>query len=241
MKTWLNLAEHLCQRPFLTPNNPVIMNLKSGKLKPDTGKEVLKQYYYLVVMIVEFLTIAMVRTPFDEVYKELRRNLGEELGSRTEGLPHQWIFEHLVRLEMRIDIRAPWSKTTSNFINKLLLRFHTDSPIFVVGMIYALESTACPELVRVAEIINLVAAEPIVDITKLHDSAYVAKLDEPDRRGNLTNFLAMHVVDFEVGHQKGLQKALKPHVREDWDEFFHGFVYILDEMAVWWEGLSRGE
>ena len=230
---WNTLQESLLNQDFLT-HNPVLTSIAAGNLSPEQGKEVLRQYYYLVVMIVQFLTIAMVRIPEEKAKKELMRNLREELGSRTGGSSHQEILETLLRKELGIEARSIWSEATKNFISNLLLSFNTLPVVQVAGMIYALEATACPELLVVGEIINLAAEREVVDMEKL--SGEHAPIDEVK---TLEDFLAIHTLDFEVGHESGLRTTLDAFVSENWEEFELGFYYVISQMQIWWKKLAQ--
>lgn len=233
-KTWQYFKRYIAEQNCLTSENPVITALKSRHLNHTQGVEVLQQYFYLVSTITQFLTVAMVRIPWTEVKEELRRNLNEELGSGTNGISHQELLETLLGKELGIEVRVPWNEVTKNFISSLLLEFHKRPSNYAAGMIYALEATACPELLVVAEIINLTAQKQVVDLAKLKDPSG-QKLNKVE---TLQGFLAAHTLEFEVGHESGLRTALE-YVVNDWDQFEYGFYRVLNLMQIWWEGLAK--
>ncbi len=232
---WNALQISVAQQQCLTTENPVILDLKSGRLQPSQGIKILQQYFYLVATITQFLTTAMARIPVAEVKQELRRNLDEELGSRTSGISHQELLESLLMKELGVAARTEWNEATKNFISSLLLDFNTRPTHFIAGMIYALEATACPELLVVAEIINLSAQKRVVDIAKLKDPSY-QKCGEVD---TLQGFLAAHTLDFELGHESGLRSTLEEFVSANWEGFDDGFGEVLNGMGLWWESLAK--
>lgn len=232
---WNELQISLSQLNFLSSNNRVIKGLQAGNLSPQEGFDVLKQYYFLVVTIVQFLTIAMVRIPNKKVKEELFRNLGEELGSRTGGTSHQELLEVFARQELGLELRATWNEGTKNFITSLLLDFNTRSPHAVAGMTYALEATACPELLVVAEIINLSAKREVANMNKLRKRTE----QTPTEVKTLQDFLAAHTLDFELGHESGLRTTLDEFVSQDWKEFEEGFWQVISLMEIWWKKLSK--
>src|SRR5882724_9572099 len=106
---WNELQQILAEQNFLTPGkNPVVEELRQRRLTMVQGAEVLRQYFYLVSNITQFLILAMVRIPVPKVKQELRRNLGEELGSRTRGKTHQEILERYLLQELGVTARALW-------------------------------------------------------------------------------------------------------------------------------------
>lgn len=232
---WNELQSLISKQDFLSSSNTVVLLLNDGRLTPKQGVEVLRQYFYLVVTIVQFLTIAMAKIPVAKAKEELWRNLGEELGSRTGGVSHQELLEKLLSRELEINVRTGWNVSTERFICELLLNFHLGSPRFVAGMIYALEATACPELLVVAEIINLAAQKEVVDISKLRG-------ESSEQLGEVTTlqgFLAAHTLDFELGHESGLRSTLEEFAAEDWKEFENGFSSVLYGMRIWWTHIFK--
>ena len=225
MDKWGIWKEQMMWRKFLTADNPVLKAMMT--LPPGQGISALQQYCSLVHMIVVYLGFGVEQIPVRTVADELRRNIAEEQGSRTNGIPHREILGRLFREEFKAETFAPWSLTTRRFHMALFSKFqHEQNPRFIAGMIYALEATACAELQVVAEIINCFAGYTAID---LKSSA------EPT---TLSGFFAMHINDFEVGHESKLREALEDYISEDWRMFTEGFSFVLDHMESWWDGLA---
>lgn len=235
---WNELSNTIARTNFLTPGkNPVVIALNTGVMSKERGIEVIIQYYYLVTYITQFLVIAMVRIPVASAKKELHRNLGEELGSQTNGVSNQEMLEQFLVKELDVNVRVPWSEGTETFITGLLKDFSTRTPGFVAGMIYALEATACPELKVVAEIINAAAGREIVNLAILEDQSHAAEIRKHGVN-TLADFLALHTLDFEVGHENGLRITLESFASENWPEFQNGFNCVIVYMMTWWLELS---
>ena len=234
---WKELQAEMSRWPFLKAN-PVLYSLKAKSMNTEQGVGVLKQYFYLVATIVQFLAIAMARIPVQAVKTELKRNLQEELGSRTNSVSHQELLETLLYKELGVSARTKWNHATQEFICKLLTAFNTRAPHFVAGMVYALEATACPELLVVGQIINAVAQREVVDMAKLQDEPTT---EDHAKSATLQDFLAMHTLDFEVGHESGLRQALDEYAQTDWAEFLEGFFFVLVRMKNWWDKLALSE
>jgi len=235
-RNWEDLQTALRHQSFLSLENPVIISLKNGNMIPAQGLGAIQQYYYLVMTIVQFLAIAMARIPVASAKTELLRNLGEELGSKTSGTSHQELFARLAQKELGISIRAPWNEATQNFICNLLWAFNNYTSRQVAGMIYALEATASPELIMVAEVINLSARRTVVDLGKL---TAPAREEENYQVQTLEGFIASHTCQFEIGHESGLRSTLEKFASADWQEFEYGFYQVLAWMQIWWKGLAR--
>lgn len=233
--------------PCLTEHNPVLVSSERGFMDRDGVAWAIGQYYFLVLAIVELLTIAMDRlADWDKMPSELLRNIGEENGSRTNGIPHRDILKRcLKRLGLK-RLGKHIAPVTSTFLNCFKSALLTKSQPFVAGMIYALESSANPELEILAKILNafgrLADLGCIVDESAWNTDQLNAIRAKHARDYSPTEFIYVHLVDFEKGHKSGLWKALSSR---DWTEaecieFMRGFEFCLDLMDQWWIGLAQG-
>jgi hypothetical protein len=90
-----------------------------------------------------------------KVKAELERNVGEELGTRTDGLSHYVILKSALLKELGLDVSdACPSNSTEHFLDSVRQELAGRPAAFVAGMLYGLEASAIPELTIVAEIIN---------------------------------------------------------------------------------------
>jgi len=233
MNTWERLNRIMLDHAFLTTENPVLKNFLFSDFGKKEGVWVIQQYFSLVRMIVDYLGLALRSIPYDEVKRELRRNIAEEQGSRTHGVPHRDLFARLLKEEMRIEAFAPMSEATLEFHINLLNHFRCDRPGYTAGMIYALEASAAPEFLVVARILNYCAKREVVHIDGLRER-------QVSEIRCLEDFVVMHVVDFEKGHEAGLRKAVTKF-NPDPENFEEGFFWVIKCMERWWNALSLEE
>jgi len=86
----------------------------------------------------------------------------------------------------------------------------------------------------VARIINSFAGYQVVNLDTVQDFNRSREIK------TLEDFIAVHVIDFELGHKLGLCQTLDRFASTDWEAFELGFEFVLDTMAEWWEALSNG-
>lgn len=229
--------------------NPVLFLLNYGKLNASRVEEILSQYSLLPFRIVEFLSRGAERLQdWKSVHTELRRNINEEEGSRTDGKPHYVILKDALQEELGLDVsHVHPEKGTERFLNAIEKGLSERQVAVIAGMLYALEDSAVPELAVVASIINKYASltghpEPIelsVLLSRKRNKKVVAKAT---KKYSLDSFFASHMLDFEIGHKTLLASALQDHLSEaDIRAFKEGFEYALDEMDLWWKSLATTE
>src|SRR3989344_6222500 len=238
MDKWTRLDDRMLERRFLTEKNPALVNIERQSLSAaeEQGTWIVRQYCSLVRMIIEYLGLGMSLIQIHRVQTELARNIGEEQGSRTGGVPHRELLAKILRDELNMECFSPWSQATLRFHLALLGQFQTQAknPVHIAGMIYALEASACPELLVVARIINSFAGYQVVNLDTVQDFNRSREIK------TLEDFIAVHVIDFELGHKLGLCQTLDRFASTDWEAFELGFEFVLDTMAEWWEALSNG-
>jgi hypothetical protein len=227
--------------------NPVLAELRSSAATAEAAMGAIKQYSFLPGAIVEYLTIGVQRlSAWSAVATELSRNRAEELGSRTDGISHYEILETRLRLELGLDVAdSRPSAATIRFIQSIRRELWRQRPPLVAGMIFALETTAIPELIVVASILNeagrLMGKGRVVEIGPLPPDAASHTANYPAGSAlTLSDFITLHVLDFEEGHKRGLEEAYEQYfdTEESLAEFEAGFQKVLLEMADWWNGLA---
>jgi hypothetical protein len=220
--------------------NPVLHAVAEGQKTPNALGAVLLQYSFLPGVIAELLARGVVKLcRWQTVRDELLRNLGEELGSRSEGRTHFAILSDGLKHELGLSAGSiEPSKDTLKFIEALRAHISDSPSLESAGALFALEDSAVPELRVVARLINLYG----------HDTLGRAIVEEKNlgtvvpEGGNWTldRFLAAHIGDFEVGHRDFLAEALAPHVSGEQDvaAVRQGFDKTLELMEIWWSALA---
>lgn len=230
--------------------NPVLCGLHGRRILGEGGVRALKQYSFLPANIVSLLSAMALRlSDWESVNSELLRNVGEEMGSGTSGIPHFDILKRGLARELSINVNALVPETeTSQFLHRLRQAIADRPAAFVAGMAYALEDSALPELEIVALVINatwraLGHSEDVIRPAAMRSRAHCEELRASKDASifTLEDFFAVHLQDFEVGHKKGLIDTTVDHLKgaEDAAEFARGFEYVLSLMDEWWASLAK--
>jgi len=236
------LEYRLSQYRCMTAENPVLAGAQSRSLGVDEIEAVLSQYSLLPARISTFLTLGAQRLAcWSAVRKELERNLGEEEGNGTGGVPHYQILCDALRVELGLDVRdVRPSRSTRHFLNDLVQSIGSTSPAFAAGVLYALEDSAVPELSVVAKIINTYSARKGA-ATRVRLARRPKPCEFVAGRITLSDFFAMHIHDFEIGHRDFLAEAVSAYLEEPTAraEFRAGFEHLMDAMETWWADLAK--
>ncbi len=239
-----NLCDQMNRRQFVV-NNPVLQAAMDDKLSVARLEEVMCQYVGLVTMITSYLFLCSYRfKDVPAVRDELVRNLGEERGGLTDGYTHHEILNReLMKLGVKPNLMV-WDGPTREFLAKLSINIATAPEMFAVGVIYALEATANPELVVVGHVLNEYARVRGLGLQLVSDAALAGEHKVTARSANeltLSDFFCLHIDNYEPGHRDRLADAVqqefaRPGAQE---EFITGFNTTLDMMDLWWNGLAQ--
>ena len=246
------LHKEMTERVFLK-NNPVLKQVKEGVPSPQFLAEVIRQYVCFPEEIVNMLKGAAEHFPVSHpIHEELKRNWGQENGSATGGVPHVKILQHNLKRDLLIDaddVRG--SAATKKFLSTVLNGMKEDT-WFAVGQAYALEASAVPELaIILGPALNTYASligksQPIQKVALVEKGNYALphiRTEQEAYEMEMSDWFALHIVDFEVGHRDFLREKISTVLLEDADqtEFARGFRAVLDAMDIWWESLSKGK
>jgi len=215
--------------------NPVALAI--SELSADQLQYVLSQYTIFPRNIVSFLTSVRDisrNAGFSEVANELTRNIGEELGTETNGVSH---YDMLIRglaegvypadptLETYLRTLKP-SEATRAFIDRTRKITEDQRAAYAIGGAYALESSAVPELVIVQNLVN---------------ELFTRVTGQPMQGGLLKEFFRRHLETWEPGHEQGLRETTAKYITstEDHKLLEVGFRDIIITMDTWWTGLYK--
>ena len=190
-------------------------------------RRVLLQYSFFSRDIVSLLERARSSLGvWETVRVELDRNICEELGSSTAGVPHYELLRQGILEEYRVDLATTRADPqTTEFIAFCYGCMIDHGPAYTAGSVYALEATASAEIT----VLQHLACE-----------LSIRELGRPiPRKGLLFKFLHCHVHDFEPEHKRGLEVALAACLGElQFGAFTEGFRVILGAMDRWWSALA---
>lgn len=240
--------EFLCHNDVLYSQNP------------ELARYALSQYSALIESIVELLTVVCVRASAEDwnlISDELHRNISEEEGSESDGVPHRIIAaEHFQKAgivwpaqtqtieEYRQGIGSSDPRTfrydpaTRSAMAMMCKMAQHLTPSSAVGMAFALEVTARPELRLVAKLLNLAISDTDQDpLPEWIISGNAPPKVAPDPL-SLLGFFSHHIFEWEKGHEERLADAITSTEGIDEVEFRAGFDMLCDLMNVWWVALS---
>ena len=246
------LHTEMTERPFLK-ENPVLKQAKQYRQNPEALAEGIRQYVRFPEEIVKMLKGAAEHFPDTHpIYQELKRNWGQENGSATGSIPHVEILKHGLKRDLSIDADSvQGSQETERFLSTVHNGMK-ENPWFALGQAYALEASAVPELaIIVGPALNTYAAltdkvQPINKVALVEKGVYalptITNADQAYAM-NMSDWFALHIIDFEVGHRDYLRERASASLKSDEEqaEFARGFRHVLDAMDRWWIGLSKGE
>ena len=226
--------QYALESDFIAVNeykNPIMKNIET--LSHKQKLRVLSQYSIFPKNIISMLVSATYTLSYfswENVVEELTQNVSEEMGwgdgqIAQFKLPHYTILRKVFMdcFELDINLVRP-NTSTSLFIENVKEVLNSGEPEFVCGGVYALESSAIPEL----SIVKKMVISALQDLQK----------DSPQL---MLDFFDWHVNDIEIAHRDRLLDMVNKHIKDDqgWVAFESGFREVMTIMDNWWTGLSQ--
>jgi hypothetical protein len=202
--------------------NPIVRRLK------DLGaKDILfaiKEYSQFSNEAVHMLLDARVRThEWKKLAQEIDRNIEEEKGKETLGVPHLEIMRKGYRLSFDFDVNnyEP-SEVTKSFLHSMRRIFKTKDNAFQSGALLAFESVSIPEFYVLDSLVE-----------KCENHLHTLKRNE-----YTAEYIKGHKF-FEIGHREGLLNAIEEYIKADQaSDFATGYLAVCVTMSSWWNNLN---
>lgn len=228
-----------------TSKNPI---LQLDEMDDQNIKKTLINYQEFIFRIIGILTNARnYLGTWKEVKAELGINIAEESGRKSLPDSLKYLCERLGRPAKHSEIlvltvseqfglnitKGEIIPATHEFLYRLENCFRID-PMFPplreeysAGVVYALETTAIPEL-EVLEILVRRLEKILPGPVSLENSSLYA-------------FLKLHLDVVEQDHSDGLVNAMASHINtpERTTAFENGFDYVVEIMEKWWTDLTK--
>jgi hypothetical protein len=220
------------QFPALTQErNPVNANLYSWSQQQLAY--IIQEYSGFSNAAIHMFLEARIRNHWPTLAKEIARNMDEEMGILTRGIPHLELMRHGYRVELGIETDGlRYSALTEDFITRMNDLFRARDNANLAGVLLAFETTAVDEF-RIVE-----------RILRRYKEMVGGEIAAESLTGE---YIAGHVVpgasdvdnDPEMDHCLGMMRAvgvdapdqtLQPVVR--------GFLSVCLELNRWWEQLA---
>ena len=212
-------------------NNPVFSQIRNISFSQKL--EVIKQYSLFPKNIISMLVSAAYSLSYhnwDKVVEEILQNINEEMGGgkgriTKHNQPHYTVLRQVVQDSFQENINSVKpTKSTQNFIDNIKKILIHETPEVVAGGVYALESSAVPELFLLREFVLSAAQDKNVNISQ-----------------TFLDFFEWHINDIEVEHRDRFMKMLSSYIKtnEQWILFEDGFNSVMNTMDCWWTELNQ--
>jgi Domain of Unknown Function with PDB structure (DUF3865) len=210
-------------------SHPIVSNMNFWG--PEDLAFVIKEYAGFTNHAIHWFLDVRIRTYWEKVRKEVERNMSEELGVLTQGIPHLELMRQGHREDLEIETDdVTYSGVTQNFIDKMVRVFKHEDNAFASGALLAFEATATEEF-------------KAVDLFLRKRADLIGK---EWKKGSLTDvYVAGHVDSEEQtdhpedSHYQGLQDAIGEYITpQNIHHLVQGFFTVLMHMSIWWEQLA---
>ncbi|HVG17941.1 MAG TPA: DUF3865 domain-containing protein [Blastocatellia bacterium] len=216
--------------PSLThETNPVMTNLDAWNA--DDLAFLLVEYSGWLNETIHIFLEARIRIYWESVRKEIERNVGEEMGDLTAGVPHLELMRQGYFKDLGVETdNADHSLITKDFINKMRQVFKHKDNAFLAGALLGFEAVATEEF-KVANTFlrrrkTLLGSEiGTGSLTGIYIAGHVSAEGE-----------GVHPEDL---HSEGMRQSIEPHINaQNIHKFIKGFFSTCLNINIWWERLA---
>jgi hypothetical protein len=212
-----------------TDTNPVITNLPNWDI--EDLKFLVKEYSGFSNESIHMFHDASIRLRWDGVKTEIARNVAEEMGVLTDGIPHLELMRRGYREELGVETdNVEYSACTHGFLKRMRAPFRNSNPAFVCGALLAFEATATYEFKGV---------ERILRTLKERQGGQI------ENNSVTGQYILGHVADVhasenpEDDHYAGMRTAIGKYITpENASDLIRGFVTVCTALNSWWEQLA---
>lgn len=213
-----------------TDLNPAITNLPNWDV--DDIKFLVKEYSGFTNESIHMFHDATIRLKWDGVKDEIARNVSEEMGALTNGVPHLELMRQGYRDELGVQTEdVEYSACTQGFLNKMKQIFRSTNNAYTCGALLAFEATATFEFKAVEKILRTLKSR--LDNGVIADDSITGK------------YILGHVSDAPPGenpeddHYDGMRRAIGNYIDHgNAKDVIRGFVAVCTALNAWWEQLS---
>ncbi|MDQ3816183.1 MAG: DUF3865 domain-containing protein [Acidobacteriota bacterium] len=216
---------------LMRQHNPVVMNLESWTQLSLAF--IIQEYSGFSNAAIHMFLEARIRNRWPALTKEIMRNMDEEMGALSQGVPHLELMRHGYRRELGIETDGlRYTAVTEDFINRMNGLFRDSDNTFLAGVLLAFEATAVDEFRIVERILRrykeLIGGEITDDsLTGQYIAGHVMPgTPTPDR-------------DPEMDHYRGMVDAVGGNVDDgNLRPLVQGFFSVCLELNRWWEQIA---
>jgi hypothetical protein len=212
-------------------SNPIVGHMDWWS--QDDLRFIITEYSGFSNAAVHMLFEARIRNRWTALGEEIERNIDEEMGILTGGVPHLELMRHGYRTELGIETeKQVYTAVTDEFIKRMHGLFKNSNNAFLAGVLLAFEGVAVEEFRIVEEVLRHYMRREGGDITPSSVTGrYIAGHVGPDA-GNLAN-------DPEMDHFMGIVDAVGSSVEpREFDALTYGFLSVCLELCHWWDQIA---
>jgi hypothetical protein len=210
--------------------NPAVVNLNDWK-KEDI-EFLVKEYSGFSNDSIHLFYDALIHLEWDGVKAEVQRNLAEEMGSLTKGVPHLVLMRRGYKQELGVETEGvQYSACTEQLLNKMRAVFRSSNNAYLCGALLALEATATFEFKGVEKILR--ALKHRIDGGEINADSLTGE------------YILGHVADAPTGenpeddHYAGMRSAIGTYITpEKGEALTKGFVAVCTALNSWWENIT---
>ena len=211
--------------------NPIVAGLGSWT-RAQLGF-IIEEYSAFSNAAIHMFLEARIRNHWSALRDEIVRNMDEEMGTLTSGIPHLELMRHGYRVELGLETDGlQYAGVTEDFIRRMSLLFHTRDNTRLAGVLLAFEGTAVSEF-RIVEAMLRRYKEmtggviPPESLTGCYVAGHVAP------EASITDH------DPEMDHYRGMAEAVGAGVAgHELQPLVRGFLSVCLELNRWWELLA---
>lgn len=209
--------------------NPIVSELRD--LSADDLGFLIQEYSGFSNAALHLFLEARVRNRWPALRLEILRNMDEEFGALTRGIPHLELMRYGYRDELGLETDGiTHTEPTKSLIRRLNALFCTQNNVFLAGALLAFEATAVHEF-------------RCVDLILRRRAALIGR---PLDAGSMTaEYIAGHVSpedgddDPEVGHFNGMIEAIGVDAPANQTKgLARSFLAVCLELSHWWDQIS---
>ena len=208
---------------FLAVNltkNPVLQIIHRASFEELTY--IVRQYSIFPKLIVDLMRLAEQKTTqaqWHGIAAELQKNIIEEMGSSSGGIPHYDLFTEGLEAGLKLPIKSTFPSQATQVLLKTMDGIFSRPIAYFLGAIYAIEATSISELNLIKQIVKV-----LLQGTLSKDLQY---------------FFDMHLNEWEPEHEEDLRRSLEAYIDpQEFNAFAEGFQAALTAMDIWWLQLT---
>ncbi|WP_020190434.1 DUF3865 domain-containing protein [Pseudomonas putida] len=210
--------------------NPVVTNLEC--MGVSDIEFILQEYSGFSNDSIHLFHDSLIRLQWSEVKAEVERNLSEEMGILTNGIPHLELMRVGYKQDLGVETEnIAYTQCTEMLLSKMRKIFRTSDNAYLCGALLALEATATDEFKGVEIILRTLKRKidgGVIPSDSLTGEYILGHVSESPDGSNP-----------EDDHYAGMRDSIGKYINKDNSaSFVRGFVATCTALNTWWESIA---